>query len=456
MAQAQALDAEDAAVGGFAAEQLEVGVGRRSFGVGHGAGKLGTGRRQGKGRTPMSQISQVFAFDGSAGARLAGRLELPLGRPRAVALFAHCFTCSKQSAAAVAIARALAQRGIATLRFDFTGLGESEGDFAATSFASNVEDLVAAAAALGERGLAPTLLVGHSLGGAAVLAAAARLPSVTAVATLAAPADPAHVLQQLGAAPAAIERDGEAEVALGGRRIRIGRAFLDDLAGQTLTEIVPRLRKALLFLHAPRDEVVGIEHASRLFAVARHPKSFVSLDEADHLLTDRRLADYAADVIAAWAGRYLPAVPEEAPPEGQVEVAETGQGRFLQTVRIGRHRLLADEPVASGGSDLGPSPYDLLLAGLGACTAMTLRLYAERKGLPLERTRVRLDHGKVHAKDCADCPDNKVQIDRIERRIELEGPLDDAARQRLLEIANRCPVHRTLESEVRIETSLQS
>jgi uncharacterized OsmC-like protein/alpha-beta hydrolase superfamily lysophospholipase len=402
--------------------------------------------------------SEVFSFTGSGGQSLAGRLELPAGPPRATALFAHCFTCSKQSLAASRIAAALAARGIATLRFDFTGLGESGGDFAATTFASNVEDLVAAAAALGQRGQAPALLVGHSLGGAAVIAAAGRLPGIAAVATLAAPAEPGHALKSLGADLEQVTTAGAAEVTLGGRRIRIGRALVEDLAQDRVLETLAQLKAAVLVMHAPRDEVVGIDHATRLFLAAKHPKSFVSLDRADHLLTRREDADYAAEVIAAWASRYLPAAPAAPalqPLAGEVIVAEApGGSRLLQQTAVGKHRLPADEPVDQGGGDAGPNPYDYLLIALGACTSMTLRLYADHKGLPLEHTTVRLRHEKIHAADCADCETKEGKIDRIQRVLELKGPLDAAQRQRLLEIANKCPVHRTLESEIKVETRL--
>ncbi len=409
----------------------------------------------------MPATTERFAFTNSQGLELAGRLERPQGRSRAYALFAHCFTCSKQSPAATRISQALAGAGIATLRFDFTGLGESGGDFSETTFASNVQDLLAAAGAMAGQGMAPALLIGHSLGGAAVLAAAGEISSAVAVATIGAPADPGHVLAHLGSSLDTIETDGSAEVALGGRKIRIGREFVRDVAAQRLLERLGNLRRALLVLHAPRDEVVGIEHAGRIFVAARHPKSFISLEPADHLLSRRADADYAATMIAAWAGRHLPAaeavtdVAAEAPAEGQVEVAETGEGRFVQAVRIGRHRLIADEPVGSGGSDRGPSPYDFLLAGLGACTSMTLRLYAEHKKLPLERVAVTLSHRKVHAKDCADCETREGKLDEIEREISLQGDLSAEQRQRLLEIADRCPVHRTLESEVKVRSRLR-
>lgn len=412
--------------------------------------------------------TEQATFVGADGtSRLAARLERPAGTPRAAAVFAHCFTCGKDALAAARIARGLTDHGYAVLRFDFTGLGSSEGDFANTDFSSNVGDLLAAAEWLRGHVAPPALLVGHSLGGAAVLAAAGRIPDARAVCTIGAPADPAHVA---GLLPEETHRElegrGEAEVRLGGRRFRVRRELLDDVAAQRLGPLIGALGKALLVLHAPGDAVVGIDHATRIFTAARHPKSFVSLDDADHLLTRRADAAWAAGVIAAWASRYV-GEPETASVgagatgraaagvPGTVVVAETCTGRFSQDVVVNaRHRLTADEPESQGGDDTGPSPYDLLLAGLGACTSMTLRLYAERKGLPLERVSVRLRHEKTHARDCEECETREGRIDRIEREITLEGPLDAAARERLVEIAERCPVHRTLASEVSIRTRL--
>jgi putative redox protein len=399
--------------------------------------------------------AERFDFSNAGGQTLAALLDRPPGEPRAYALFAHCFTCGKDVHAAKRIAEALTALDIAVLRFDFTGLGSSEGEFANTTFSSNVGDLVAAADALRRLKRAPAILIGHSLGGTAVLAAAADVPEARAVVTIAAPCDPDHVtglfkdrLDEIGA-------KGEVEVALAGRPFRISRAFVDDLAQHGLLERIASLRKALLIFHSPTDEVVGIENASRIFTAAKHPKSFVSLAGADHLLSGRSDAAYVADVIRAWAGRYLD-VPERAAEaaaqHGAVVVRETRRGRFQQQVTAGRHRLLADEPTAAGGLDSGPSPYDLVLAGLGACTAMTLRLYAERKALPLEEVTVALDHGKIHAADCADCETKEGMIDRIERAITLRGKLDAGQRQRLMEIADKCPVHRTLTSEVDIRT----
>jgi putative redox protein len=403
----------------------------------------------------MAPASEKVEFTGSLGACLAARLDLPAAPPVAYALFAHCFTCSKDTRGATYVAAALAERGIACLRFDFTGLGGSDGEFANTDFSSNVADLVAAADYLRVHHRAPAILVGHSLGGAAVLAAAARIPEATGVATIGAPADPAHVLRHIPD-QARIAREGAAEVVLAGRPFRISRGFLEDVAAQRLAGAIGNLRKALLVLHSPRDDTVDIENATRIFVAAKHPKSFVSLDPADHLLSRRADAAYAGQVIAAWAARYLPeSAAAPAPVAGAVVVRETREGKFTQLVAAGRHVLRADEPVAAGGLDSGPSPYDLLLAGLGACTAMTVRMYADLKKLPLERVTVELRHDKIHAQDCTECETREGKVDRIERVVRLEGALDEAARAKLLEIANKCPVHRTLHSEVTVPTRLE-
>lgn len=396
-----------------------------------------------------------LTFAGHDGAALAARLDLPLGAPRATALFAHCFTCSKDIEAARRIARGLAAEGIAVLRFDFTGLGHSQGEFANTSFATNIEDLVLAAEALAARLAPPQLLVGHSLGGAAVLAAARRIPSARAVATIGAPADTAHVLEHMGAALETIRREGVGEAMLGGRAVRIGRGFVEDVAETRLLDAVAALRAALLILHAPRDAVVGVENATRLFLAKKHPKSFVSLDDADHLLSDPADADYAAGVIAAWAARYLDAAPEadaQDPPEGVTRVEEAGADGLTQHILVGRRRLVADEPASVGGADLGPTPYQYLAAALGACTAMTIRMVARRRKLKLARVSVDVSHEKRHAQDCADCEDAGARIDVFRRVVRLEGELSDDERAGLMAIADRCPVHRTLEAASRIET----
>jgi uncharacterized OsmC-like protein/fermentation-respiration switch protein FrsA (DUF1100 family) len=404
--------------------------------------------------------AERFDFTNSQGEKLAALLDRPDGPIRAVALFAHCFTCGKDNKAARLIAHGLTSHGIAVLRFDFTGLGSSEGEFANTTFSSNIDDLVAAADHLRVTVGAPAVLIGHSLGGAAVLAAAHRIAETRAVATIAAPFDPAHVAGLFGDRVDEIESKGEIEVTLVGRPFRIRRALLADIAGQNLTERIAGLRKALLVFHSPTDETVGIDNASRIFTAAKHPKSFISLAGADHLLRRPSDAAYVAHVVAAWAERYLdmaaPTQPSAEAEPREVLVRETRRGTFQQEITAGRHRLLADEPVAAGGLDSGPGPYDLLLAALGACTAMTLRLYAERKKLPLARTRVRLRHSRIYAADCAECETKEGMLDRIERIITLEGELDAEARKRLIEIADKCPVHRTLTSEINIRTVEES
>jgi putative redox protein len=399
----------------------------------------------------------LFQFTGSEGQRLAAALDTPDGEITAYALFAHCFTCGKDVLGAKRIAVALAAKGIAVLRFDFTGLGSSEGDFANSTFSSNVADLVRAANHLRETRQVPTLLIGHSLGGAAILAAASQIPEAKAVVTIAAPSDPAHVTHLFEGHIDDIRKHGEVEVSLAGRPFRIKREFLDDVAEHGLMEHITKLHKALLIMHSPTDDTVGIDNATRIFVAARHPKSFVSLADADHLLSGKRDATYAADVIAAWAERYIepeiiePAVEVPVAPRNVV-VRETRNSKFQQTVTVGPHRMLADEPVAAGGQDSGPGPYDFVLAGLGACTSMTMRLYADRKALPLERVTVTLKHSKIHAEDCAECETREGMLDEIDRTISMEGALDADQRKRLMEIADKCPVHRTLTSEVRIVT----
>lgn len=399
--------------------------------------------------------AERFDFANDHGERLSALLDLPSGRPRAYALFAHCFTCGKDIHAAKRIAARLTALGIAVLRFDFTGLGSSEGEFANTTFSSNVGDLVAAARHMREQGHAPAILIGHSLGGAAILAAAGSIPEARAVVTIAAPADPAHVTHLLRDEIAAIRESGEREVSLGGRAFRIRREFLDDIETHKQAERIAKLHKALLVFHSPTDEVVGIDNATAIFVAAKHPKSFVSLAGADHLLSRKEDAAYVASVIAAWAERYLEMpMPMENIEDGseRVTVTETGQGKFQQEIRAGRHSLIADEPQAQGGLDTGPTPYDLVLAGLGACTSMTLRLYADHKGLPLERVSVALKHSRIHAADCETCETKEGKVDRIERVLTLTGELDADHRKRLLEIADKCPVHRTLMSEIDIRT----
>lgn len=400
--------------------------------------------------------TERFQFTGEGGHQLAAALDLPDGPVKAYALFAHCFTCGKDVLAAKRIAVALAAKGIAVLRFDFTGLGSSGGDFANSTFSSNVADLVHAADHLRETRGAPALLIGHSLGGAAILAAAGKIPDAKAVVTVAAPSDPAHVTHFFKDRIEDIRSQGQVEVRLAGRPFNIKREFLDDIAEHGLMAHVGKLHKALLVMHSPTDDTVGIDNATNIFLAAKHPKSFVSLLGADHLLSDKRDSAYVADVIAAWAERYVEpaAAPTAAAAEGprNVVVRETRASKFQQTVTTGPHQMLADEPVAVGGADTGPGPYDLLLSALGACTSMTMRMYADRKSLPVDRITVTLKHNKIHAEDCAECETREGLIDQIDRVIKIEGALDADQHKRLMEIADKCPVHRTLHSEVRILT----
>jgi len=400
--------------------------------------------------------SERVTFTGHDGSQLAARLDMPEGPHLATALFAHCFTCSKDIAAARRISQRLATLGLAVLRFDFTGLGHSEGEFANTGFTSNLADIRAAASYLSDRGMPATVLIGHSLGGAAILKVAPDIKGIKGVVTLGAPFDPEHVTHNFGDAIKDIRAQGEAQVDLGGRPFRITRAFLDDVEGASIKPELGRLRAALLVMHAPRDSVVGIDNATRIFMAARHPKSFVTLDDADHLISRATDAEYAADIIATWAKRYLdvrPPAPPPGMPEGVVRVSEADPNGFLQDVTAGaHHHTKADEPHAYGGTNRGMSPYGFIAAGLGACTSMTVRMYARRKGWKLSHIRVDVSHDKMHAQDAKTGSGDK--IDRFSREIYLEGALSDDQRAKLLEIADKCPVHRTLERTSTIRTTL--
>jgi uncharacterized OsmC-like protein/fermentation-respiration switch protein FrsA (DUF1100 family) len=405
-------------------------------------------------------MQTTVRFESSGGAILAGVLHVPdAGSPRAYALFAHCFTCTKNINAAVNIAESLCTEGIAVLRFDFTGLGQSEGDFADTHFSSNVVDLIDAASFLGREYQAPEILVGHSLGGTAVLAAAAQIDSAVAVATIGSPADAEHVLHLLEEDLESIEQAGEASVKLAGRPFRIRKQFVDDVRSQSVSKGVRKLRKALLVMHSPVDELVPVEEASRIYQSAMHPKSFISLDNADHLLSRERDSQYAGHVLAAWASRFIHDPDESVEPAGyqpgHVVVTGRPEDIFQVAINADGHRFNSDEPEAYGGTNTGPSPYDFLSVALGSCTVMTLNMYARRKQLPLQSVRVDVQHGKIHAKDCEDCETESGKVDRFQRLVTLEGDLSDEQRLRLLEIADRCPVHRTLHSEISITSKLQ-
>ncbi|WP_020592186.1 bifunctional alpha/beta hydrolase/OsmC family protein [Kiloniella laminariae] len=403
-----------------------------------------------------------LTFPGATGLELAGALELPDRVPLGYILFAHCFSCGKDIPAASRISRSLAEKGFAVLRFDFTGLGGSNGDFGNTSFSTNVEDLVAAAAALRAHYKAPALLIGHSLGGAAVLAAAHQIPEAEAVITIGTPSSPEHVLHHLEDQRNTIEREGCAPVKLGSKTFHIRRKFLDDISDHNMKEHIRNLNKALLVFHAPLDQTVGIEEARKIFETARHPKSFISLDQADHLLTGPADAAYVGHTIAAWAERYISfsyETSETNRPQtqniatGEVLVTEEDKA-FLRSIRTDSHHWLADEPLSMGGGNQGPDPYEMLLAALGTCTSMTIRLYANHKQWPLEDVRITLSHTREHCQDSANCEKEGQKIDVIERRIELTGALDQEQRARLLQIAERCPVHRTLENKIEVRDQL--
>lgn len=392
----------------------------------------------------------------SNGVKLAGLLETPdTNSVQAYALFAHCFTCGKDIAAASRISRALVALGYAVLRFDFTGLGNSDGDFSNTNFSSNVDDLVAAADYLREQFQAPKLLIGHSLGGAAVLKAAEGIPEAAAIATIGAPYTAKHVSKQLGADLDRITAEGEAEVDLAGRKFKMKKQFVDDIRSQT-GEHISKLRKALLILHSPLDDIVFIAEAEKIYHEALHPKSFISLDTADHLLSRKEDSVYVAACISAWASRFLPSMPttstrESSVNRGRVRVEEKNQ-QFARNVISDTHFWIADEPLELGGHDLGPDPYEHLLAALGTCTSMTLRMYANHKKIALDDVVVELRHDRQHRSDCENCEQSNGFMDVLERKITLKGNLTEAQKKRLLEIADRCPVHRTLENNPQIKT----
>ncbi|MEM7015809.1 MAG: bifunctional alpha/beta hydrolase/OsmC family protein [Pseudomonadota bacterium] len=403
----------------------------------------------------MASNRQKVTFKNNAGQQLAGLLELPGSTPRAFALFAHCFTCGKDINSASRISRALAAQGIAVMRFDFTGLGSSDGDFANTNFSSNVEDLLSAAQYLTNEWQAPSIMIGHSLGGAAVLTAADKLPDVKAVVTIGAPATPAHVVHNFQAHLEEINTQGFAEVNLAGRPFTIKKQFLDDVQEQPQEKLIANLRRPLLVFHSPTDAIVDVDEARKIYTWAKHPKSFISLDKADHLLSKATDAQYVAETIAAWSKRYLVVDDETRPPvtQGQVLVAEKNQ-QFTRSIYTDHHSWMADEPLSVGGQNLGPDPYEMLLASLGACTSMTMRMYANRKKWPVQDIYVTLSHEREYIKDCEDCENGeKRMLSTLNRTIRIEAPdLTEDQKQRLLEIADKCPVHKTLENEIHITT----
>ncbi|RYC53038.1 bifunctional alpha/beta hydrolase/OsmC family protein [Flagellimonas olearia] len=399
---------------------------------------------------------QKVTFNNKEGQTLAGRLELPVDQhPHNFVLFAHCFTCTKNLLAVAHISRALTSKGFGVLRFDFTGLGESEGDFENTNFSGNIQDLVAAADYLKDNYKAPTLIIGHSLGGAASIFAAAKIASVKAVATLGAPSSPAHVKHLLRSELDKITSTGKATVNLSGRDFTIKKQFLDDLENNSLTATVKNLRKALLILHSPQDQIVGIQNAEELYVAAHHPKSFISLDGADHLLSNKNDSMYVGEVIAGWVTRYVDMAPRESlTTQHQVVASLDAEDGFTTSMKVGNHFMIADEPISYGGNDFGPSPYELVSAGLSACTAMTIQMYVKRKGWPLTNVEVHTSYKKTHAVDCENCESEGTKIDTFYREIQLTGDLDEQQKTRILEIADKCPVHKTLHSKTQVISKL--
>jgi len=399
---------------------------------------------------------QKVTFKNNEGLELKGRLELPLHqKPHNFVLFAHCFTCNKNLSAVRNISRALISKGFGVLRFDFTGLGESSGDFENTNFSGNVSDVIEASNYLKENYSAPTLLIGHSLGGAAAVFAANELENIKAVATIGAPSDPNHVKNLLKSSLDEIKTNGKAVVNLSGRDFTIKKQFLDDLKTKSLPEIAKNLNKALLILHSPQDMTVEIKNAEELYIAAKHPKSFVSLDGADHLLMQKEDSIYVGDLIAAWAKHYIKLPETETLKTTHDVIASLDKEEgFTTQMRVGNHNLIADEPTSFGGNDFGPSPYDYVSAGLSACTVMTVQMYAKRKKWDLENIEVHTKYSKTHALDCKNCEDNSAKIDTFNRAIKITGDLDEKQIKRLLEIADKCPVHKTLHSETQIVTTL--
>jgi uncharacterized OsmC-like protein/alpha/beta superfamily hydrolase len=395
-------------------------------------------------------------FTNSEGLRLSARLELPADQqPLACAIFAHCFTCSKNLGAVRTISNALTSKGIAVLRFDFTGLGQSEGEFANSNFSTNVEDLIAAWNFMEENYEAPSILIGHSLGGAAVIHAGAQLEEVKAIVTIGAPSDPEHLSHLLEESIEEIEEKGEATVNIGGRPFKVKKQFLDDIRKKETKDILKDLRKALLVMHSPQDRIVAIENAATIYHAAFHPKSFITLDGADHLLSNKEDAFYAGEIIGSWVKRYILIPKKDQLPSGSEVVGRLDNSGYTTEIRAGRHGLIADEPESVGGNDFGPSPYQLLSASLTACTVMTLQMYARRKKWDLQSVIVHIDHKKDYVQDCEKTDDPKSRIDHFTRVLELEGELDEKQKARLLEIADKCPVHKTLHSDVVVQTRLK-
>ncbi|RLJ62456.1 putative redox protein [Lacinutrix venerupis] len=399
---------------------------------------------------------QKVTFKNTKNETLVGRLELPVNQhPHNFVIFAHCFTCNKNLSAVKNISRELTANGFGVLRFDFTGLGDSEGDFENTNFSGNVKDLIHASNFLKEQYNAPSLIIGHSLGGAAAIFTASKIESIKAVATIGAPSNPKHVQHLIQSSVEEIKTTGIANVNIGGRPFTIKKQFLDDIETKSLPDVAQKLRKALLVIHSPQDTTVCIQNAEDIYVAARHPKSFVSIDGADHLLSNKEDSNYVGKIISSWATRYVN-IPETEIINTQHDVVaslDASEG-FTTKMKVGNHYLTADEPTSFGGNDFGPSPYELVSAGLSACTAMTIQMYAKRKGWDIENVEVHTKYSKTHAEDCKDCESTSAEIDTFHREIKLIGNLDEKQIKRVLQIADKCPVHKTLHSETQVITKL--
>ncbi len=397
------------------------------------------------------------SFKNSDSKVLKGVLELPTNKqPAHFILFAHCFTCNKNFHAPSKISKSLASQGYGVLRFDFTGLGDSEGDFADTNFSSNIEDLIAAAEFLRKEYNAPRMIIGHSLGGAAALFASKQIDSVKCVVTINAPSNLSHVQKHFESSLDEIERDGYANIKIGGRSFKIKKQFITDLETNQNSSVLKDIKKSLLIMHSPQDEIVSINHAEELYKAAWHPKSFVSLDGANHMLSSKEDSHYVGSVISAWASKYLK---EEELPELETDhevMANLGATGYTTQIIAGNHHLLADEPIKVGGSDLGPNPYELVSSGLAACTSMTIHMYARRKEWKVENVETHVSYSKKHAEDCENCENDKAKIDHFEREVSIKGDLDEKQLKRLMQIADKCPVHKTLSSQAKITTKLRN
>lgn len=401
--------------------------------------------------------SKKISFRNQFGELLSARIEFPPeGQIKAYAIFAHCFTCGKSQYAARHIARQLALNNIAVLRFDFTGIGESEGAFSETNFTSNISDIEEAAEYLADHYEPASLLIGHSWGGTAALVAAGNLPEIKGVCTIGSPYDPAHIDHLLRDHLDEINHKGHSHVKLGAKTIKIKRQFLDDISNYSEIGGIENLGKALLIFHSPQDRVVGIQNAAQIFKAARHPKSFLSLDQSDHMLSEKQFVHYTSNMIGNWAEHYLHIEPETKPSvkTPYQTVSRITDEKYTTQIWSGNHHWIADEPKKAGGDNLGPSPYDMLSAALGTCTAMTLRMYANRKKWDLQEVEVHVENNKEHIEDLSDSDRPTAKIDVFRRYIEIKGDLDKKQMNRLLEIADKCPVHKTLSTSNKIITEL--